>query len=90
MWAPVVASGEVAMSVWWEERAALLEHAVAIIAAQAQCSADAALLLLKLRARATDRDLEEAATAVVDGGISFSPEYPRPEPERAGRNVVVD
>jgi len=68
------------MSVWWEQRAALLEHAVAMIAAQTQCGVDAALLLLKLRARAAGRDLEEVAAAVVDGGISFSPECPSPPP----------
>ncbi len=67
------------MSVWWEERAALLERAAAIVAAQADCSTDAALLLLKLRARTLDCDLEEIATAVVDGQVRFSavrPESP--------------
>jgi hypothetical protein len=67
------------MSVWWEERAALLEHAVAMIAVQAECSLDAALLLLKLRARAEDGDLEEIAAAVMEGGTSFSPECPSPQ-----------
>lgn len=64
----------VGMSNWWQERAALLDEAVAMIAAQADCSLDAALLLLKLRARSLECDLEEMAKAVVDGQARFSPE----------------
>ena len=69
------------MSVWWEERAALLERAIGMTAAQAECGPDAALLLLKLRARALGCDLEETATAVVDGRVHFSPECPSPDPD---------
>jgi len=62
------------MGNWWEERAALLDKAVAMIAEQAECSVDAALLLLKLRARSLDCDLEETANAVVHGQARFSSE----------------
>ena len=78
------------MSVWWEERAALLERAAGMVAAQADCSTDAALLLLKLRARAIDCDLEEIATAVIDGHVRFSavrPESPAGAPP-AGADCV--
>jgi hypothetical protein len=67
------------MSVWWEERAALLDEAVALIAEQAECSTDAALLLLKLRARTLDCDLEDAALHVTEGRIRFSADPPGAE-----------
>ena len=58
--------------VWWEERSARVSQAAGMISAQAACSIDAALLLLKLRASAMNRDLEETATAVVEGRIHFN------------------
>ncbi len=67
------------MSVWWEERAARLEEAAAMVGAQAECSTDAALLLLKLRARTRGDDLEDVATAVLERRIVFSAERPEPD-----------
>ena len=50
-----------------------------MVAAQAECTTDAALLLLKLRAKAMESDLEEVATAVIDRRIVFSAERPQPD-----------
>lgn len=68
------AADTLVMGNWWQERAALLDEAEAMIAAQADCSPDAALLLLKLRARELDCDLEEIARAVVHRQARFSSE----------------
>lgn len=59
--------------VWWEQRAATLGKAADIVSEQVECSADDALLLLKQSARATSRDLEDIAVAVVTREVRFYP-----------------
>jgi hypothetical protein len=56
------------MSTWWEERAAVVTEAIAMVAAQHQCGHAEAIALLRRRAEATDTDLETVAGAVIDSG----------------------
>ena len=60
------------MSTWWEERTARVGQAVAVVAAQAGCSATEAMALLRERAEAAGSDLEDTALAVMANRISFT------------------
>jgi hypothetical protein len=73
--------------VWWEARAAKVSRAAEIVAAEADCSMDSALLLLKRRANAMRTDLEDIAVAVVTRRVRFHAD-PRPVDDY-GNSVAV-
>jgi hypothetical protein len=56
------------MTNWWDEREAWVTEAIAMVAAQRQCTHAEAIALLRRRAAAMDADLEAAARVVVDLG----------------------
>jgi hypothetical protein len=56
------------MSTWWDERAALVTEAIAMVSAQHRWTHTEAIALLRRRAEASGTDLEAVAAAVVDSG----------------------